>query len=143
MPKLLGAFQEFFREHSERWIEHFQYREAAPQLLLQAFCQRILNGGGRVEREYGLGRERVDLLLLWPQEGRRQKFVVECRLLRDGLETTLRKGLEQTAGYMDGCGAEAGHLVVFDRDPDKPWAEKIWRREEAAPDGRTITVWGM
>ena len=141
--KLLAAFQEFFREHSERWVEHFQYREAAPQLLLQAFCQRIVDGRGRVEREYGLGRERVDLLLLWPQEGRRQKFVVECRLLRDGLETTLRKGLEQTAGYMDGCGAEAGHLVVFDRDPDKPWAEKIWRREEAAPDGRTITVWGM
>ena len=143
VPKLLGAFQEFFREHSERWVEHFQYREAAPQLLLQAFCQRIVDGRGRVEREYGLGRERVDLLLLWPQAGRRQKFVVEYRLLRDGLETTLRKGLEQTAGYMDRCGAEAGHLVVFDRGSRKPWAEKIWRREEAAPDGRTITVWGM
>ena len=141
--KLLATFQEFFRTHSEHWIGRFQYREAGPQLLLQAFCQRIVNGGGRVEREYGLGRKRVDLLLLWPQGERWRKFVVECKLLRGSLETTLQKGLEQTAGYMDRCGAEAGHLVVFDRDPDKPWAEKIWRREEAAPDGRTITVWGV
>ena len=141
--KLLATFQEFFRAHSEHWIGRFQYREAGPQLLLQAFCQRIVNGGGRVEREYGLGRRRVDLLLLWPQEERWRKFVVECKPLRDGLETTLRKGLAQTAGYMDRCGAEAGHLVVFDRNPDKPWAEKIWRRAEAAPDGRSITVWGM
>ena len=28
LTKLLAAFQEFFREHSEHWIERFQYREA-------------------------------------------------------------------------------------------------------------------
>ena len=37
MPKLLTAFQQFFREHSEHWIERFDYKEAGPQLLLQAF----------------------------------------------------------------------------------------------------------
>ena len=41
-------------------------KEAGPQLLLQAFLQRIVNSGGRIEREYGLGRMRTDLLLLWP-----------------------------------------------------------------------------
>lgn len=30
MEKLLFAFQEFFREHSEHWIERFQYKEAGP-----------------------------------------------------------------------------------------------------------------
>ena len=25
------------REHSEHWVERFQYKEAGPQLLLQAF----------------------------------------------------------------------------------------------------------
>ena len=75
--------------------------------------QRIVNGGGRVEREYGLGRKRVDLLLLWPQGGRCGSSWWSASLLRDGLETTLRKGLAQTAGYMDRCGAEAGHLVVL------------------------------
>ncbi len=48
-------------------MERFTYREAGPQLLLQAFLQRIVNGGGRIEREYGLGRRRMDLLVFWPQ----------------------------------------------------------------------------
>ena len=64
--KLLEAFQTFFREHSEHWVERFEYREAGPQLLLQAFLHRIVNGGGRIEREYGLGRGRTDLLIVWP-----------------------------------------------------------------------------
>ena len=63
---LLAGFQEFFRQHSEHWVERFQYKEAGPQLLLQAFLQRTINGGGRIEREYGLGRMRTDLLVIWP-----------------------------------------------------------------------------
>ena len=43
--KLLEVFQEYFRENSEHWLKLFQYQEAGPQLL-QAFLQRVLNGGG-------------------------------------------------------------------------------------------------
>ena len=53
VEKLLAAFQAFYREHSEHWLGRFDYREAGPQLLLQAFLQRVVNGGGRIEREYG------------------------------------------------------------------------------------------
>ena len=139
--KLLGAFQEFFREHSEHWVERFEYREAGPQLLLQAFLQRLVNSGGRVEREYGLGRGRTDLLLLWPRDGDWEKFVVECKIQRRGRERTEREGLSQTAAYMDRCGAASGHLVIFDRDPARSWSEKIYRREGSADP--PITVWGM
>ncbi|MEZ5576659.1 MAG: hypothetical protein R3F44_13965 [Candidatus Competibacteraceae bacterium] len=66
LPKLLAAFQQFFREHADSWLERFDYKEAGPQLLLQAFLQRIVNGGGRIDREYGLGRKRTDLLVQWP-----------------------------------------------------------------------------
>ncbi|MBF0242568.1 MAG: ATP-binding protein, partial [Desulfamplus sp.] len=59
MKKLISAFQEFFRENSESWVERFQYKEAGPQLLMQAFLQRVINSGGRIEREYGLGRGRT------------------------------------------------------------------------------------
>ena len=140
--KLLAAFQAFFREHSEHWVQRFDYLEAGPQLLLQAFLQRVVNGGGRIEREYGLGRGRTDLLVLWPQGGRTRKFVVECKVLHKGLERTIRDGVEQTAGYMDRCGAEEGHLVLFDRTEGKPWAEKVFRREVPV-DGGGVTVWGM
>ena len=64
---LLAAFQTFFREHSEHWRQRFLYQEAWPQLLLQAFLQRVVNSGGRIEREYGLGRGRTDLLIVWPR----------------------------------------------------------------------------
>ncbi|MCI5223988.1 MAG: ATP-binding protein, partial [Candidatus Electrothrix sp. AR4] len=37
MLKLLTDFQQFFLEHSESWIERFDYKEAGPQLLMQAF----------------------------------------------------------------------------------------------------------
>jgi len=142
LPKLLAAFQEFFREHSEHWLERFEYREAGPQLLLQAFLQRIVNGGGRVEREYGLGNRRTDLLIVWPQDGQVHHFVIECKLLHKGLEATIRSGLEQTAAYMDRCGAECGHLVIFDRDEEKKWADRIFRRRESF-EGTEIEIWGM
>ena len=140
LDRLLSAFQMFFREHSEHWVERFQYKEAGPQLLLQAFLQRIVNSGGRIEREYGLGRGRTDLLVAWPERG---KYVVECKVLRKGLEHTVAEGLEQTAGYMDRCGAEAGHLVVFDRREGRSWADKVFRWERTSRSGVEIVVWGM
>ena len=156
--KLLGEFQVFFRGHSEHWVARFQYKEAGPQLLLQAFLHRIVNGGGRVEREYGLGRMRVDLLVVWPVRGGRdvdtgegeagrtpafvQRVVVECKVVRGSLARTIERGLEQTREYMDRCGAEEGHLVVFDRTPGRTWEEKVFRREETG-GGAPVTVWGM
>ena len=140
--RLLEDFQSYFREHSEHWIERFVYHEAGPQLLLHAFLQRVVNGGGRVEREYHLGRMRTDLLLVWPRGERREKFVIECKMRHGSRETTERKGLEQTAAYMDRCGAKAGHLVIFDRDGKRSWKEKTYRRETEVA-GAPITIWGM
>ena len=142
IDRLLAAFQAFFREHSEHWVARFDYQEAGPQLLLQAFLQRVVNSGGRIEREYGLGRGRTDLLILWPQGERTRKFMVECKVLHKGRDATIREGVEQTLGYLDRSAAEAGHLVIFDRREDRRWEDKVFRREESA-NGRTITVWGM
>ena len=44
------------REHSEHRLGRFDDQEAGPQLILPAWVHRIVNGGGRIEREYGLGR---------------------------------------------------------------------------------------
>ena len=151
MTKLLTAFAVFFREHSERWLGRFpDYPEAAPQLILQAYLQRVVNGGGRIEREYGLGRGRTDLLVLWPREAGQpsdlwERFVIECKVLRDsdrrGLERTVGEGVKQTLEYMARCGAEEGHLVVIDRRDGS-------RRgggggDGSRWDGRGVTVWTL
>ncbi|MCP4153492.1 MAG: ATP-binding protein [bacterium] len=142
MDKLLTAFQDYFRKNFESWVGGFSYAEAGPQLLLQAFLQRIVNGGGRVGREYGLGRKRTDLLIIWPHKKGIQETVIEMKLRYGKLETTIKKGLEQTRDYMDKCGTNEGYLLVFDRDAKKLWEEKIFKQNRHH-SGKDITVYGM
>ncbi|MDQ1353377.1 MAG: family ATPase [Acidobacteriota bacterium] len=155
MDKLLTAFQEFFRKHFESWVDGFDYAEAGAQLLLQAFLQRIVNGGGRVEREYGLGRMRTDLLVIWPLNitknitsdhysrfERSQQAVVELKIRSGSLQATIKQGLEQVYMYMDKCGAAEGYLLVFNPAPKKPWKEKIFKKTGTFRDAE-INIYGM
>src|SRR3990172_3948382 len=138
MQKLLEAFTLFYREHSDIWLEKFSYKEAGPHLLLMAFLQRIINGGGKIHREYALGRRRVDLLIEWPAGN--QRMVIELKIKRG--EKTIAEGLEQTAAYMDSTQATEGHLVIFDRSKNTSWEDKIF--QQSHPVGNyTIAVWGM
>ena len=145
-------FATFYAEHAGHWLGQFEdYREAAPQLILQAYLQRIVNGGGRIEREYGLGRGRTDLLVLWPREPGQpsdlwERFVIECKVLRDtdrrSLEGTIERGVEQTLGYMERCRAEEGHLVLIDR---REHAGERARRgdEQRGRGGRRLFLWTL
>ena len=108
-----------------------------------------MRGRGRIEREYALGSAGTDLLIIWSDLRKRdasatRKHAVECKVLREGrgLEQTIRSGLEQTLRYMDRCGAESGHLVLFDRRVGKSWDERVFRKEELVR-GVTVTAWGM
>ena len=148
MEKLLLDFQQFFRENADSWIERFDYKESGPQLLLQAFLQRVVNGGGYIDREYGLGRARTDLLITKPLTedygAPRQRIVLELKIKRtQALETLIANGLRQTAEYMDKCGGvKEGHFILFNRTPDVSWDEKIWHRKETF-GAYEITVWSM
>ena len=147
MEKLLLDFQQFFRQNADSWIERFDYKESGPQLLLQAFLQRVVNGGGYIDREYGLGRGRTDLLITKPLTdgygGPCQHIVMELKIKRNSLERTLEDGLRQTAQYMDRCAPDAeGHFILFNRDKDVSWDEKLWHRKEQYGQ-YVITVWGM
>jgi hypothetical protein len=150
--RLLREFQRFFRENIESWGEGYDYKEAGFQLLLQAFLQRIVNGGGSIEREYALGRGRVDLLVRWryPQGAPReeqfeQRIVIELKVIRGkhrSPDRTLAEGLEQTARYADQAGASEAHLLICDERAAREWDEKIYERVCEA-GGREIGVWGV
>jgi hypothetical protein len=142
MDKLLTAFQDFFRMNFESWVDGFAYAEAGAQLLLQSFLQRIVNGGGRVEREYGVGRQRTDLLVMWPYKEKIQRAVIELKLQYGNLKTTIDKGIEQTWEYMDRCGAVEGYLLVINRMKKKSWKDKIFKQEKFYK-GVKIRVYGM
>ncbi|MBT8420882.1 MAG: ATP-binding protein, partial [Gammaproteobacteria bacterium] len=97
---------------------------------------------------YGLGRKRTDLLVQWPLDktqgfhGPMQRVVIELKIQHQSLEATLSKGLVQTTDYMDRVGAEEGYLVIFNRNSDTLWEERIFVREELYEKYR-IGVWGM
>jgi hypothetical protein len=93
---------------------------------LQAFLQRILNGGGSIQREYGLGRGRTDLLILWqPPTVALQRIVIETKVRRGARKKTITQGVGQTWGYMERANAQEGHLILFDRT-QRAWSEKIF-----------------
>ena len=122
---LLKDFQNFWCENSEIWIERYktnfyQYDEAAPHLVIQAFLQRVVNGGGDISREMALGKMRSDICVEW--QG--QKYPIELKILRN--DKTIPEGLEQLSKYMSRCGADEGWLVVFDRDMSKNWDDKLY-----------------
>ncbi|GHU95025.1 hypothetical protein FACS1894156_4010 [Bacteroidia bacterium] len=133
---LLRDFQDFWRENSEIWEERFQYKEAAPHLILMAFLQRVINGGGHLIREMAAGKKRLDLCI----DYKANKYPLELKVYRK--ESTYDEGIVQLARYMDTLGSAEGWLLVFDRRPDRTWGEKIFTRTETTPDGKMITIVG-
>jgi hypothetical protein len=136
MDFLMSDFQQFWRENSEIWDDRFQYREAAPHLVLMAFLQRVINGGGQIIREAAIGKRRLDLCVVYEN----QKYPVELKLLR--YKNTLQEGLKQTAEYADNYGSTEGWLCIFDRDSAKSWDEKIYMKHEIVGN-KKITVVGL
>jgi hypothetical protein len=135
MNLMLQDFQQFWRENSNIWQERFQYKEAAPHLILQAFLQRVFNGGGDVQREMATGTDRLDLCIAY----KGKKYPIELKINRG--KQSIEKGIEQTLGYMDTLGCAEGWLVVFDRDREKSWDEKIYQKTEKQNE-KTVYIFG-
>ncbi|MET8780045.1 ATP-binding protein [Nocardia sp. NPDC004654] len=145
-PRLLTEFAAFWKLNGEVLAAQQGYHEAAAQLVLIAFLHRIVNGGGYIDREYGVGRGRIDLLLRQPYtdaDDRRawQLEAMELKVWRDREPDPLTTGLAQLDGYLDRFVLSTGVLVIFDR---RPRAEPIDQRtvfsEATTPAGRTVTV---
>jgi hypothetical protein len=146
---LLGAFADFWREHGEVLVGKLAYHEVAPQLVLMAFLQRVVNGGGFIDREYGVGRGRIDLLIRWPcvagGQRRWQREAIEIKLWRDKRPDPRDEGLAQLDAYLDRLGLDHGWLVLFDRRASLPAGtppalERIGFEQAVTPAGRGVTI---
>ncbi len=144
MQMLLLAFTQFFRENADVLISNTSaetaktvYKESFPHLLLMAFLQRVINGGGTIRREYAIGTKRVDLYIEWKKK---YTYILELKIKRG--EDTLRQGLEQLAKYIDLCKPHEAHLLIFDNDRNRPWDQKI-SNEIISHDSKEIHVWTL
>lgn len=143
MQALLREFQLFWRERSEIWEVKTDYPEAFPHLLVMALLQRVVNGGGRIEREYAAGRGRVDLAVFY--EG--ACSIIEIKVVSTrGREATVEQGLTQIERYRALIDPAApAFLVVFDRTPagrERPWEERLSWETRTTPDGAVTVVGG-
>ena len=120
MDALLKDFQVFWRENEALWRKNHNYQEAAPHIILQAFLQRVVNGGGRIVREMAAGTGRTDLCV----EYHGRKYPIELKIRRDG--STYARGVEQTAAYMEQLGCTEGWLVIFGQEKGTPWEDMLF-----------------
>ena len=122
MNKILAAFQEFYRENADMWLNRFEFKESAHHLLMMAFLQRIVNSGGEITREMAVGNGRVDLLVSFNT----QRFAMELKINRG--DQSIEKAKQQLWNYLDRLGLDEGYLVIFD-PTEGNWDDKIYSRE--------------
>ena len=103
--------------------------------MLMAFLQRVINGGGRIEREYGLGRGALDLMIEWKND----RHAIEVKLRRD--TETEEEALEQVSRYLDHLGLAEGWMVFFDLRKEPTWQEKLYQRNVDV-EGKLIRIVG-
>ncbi len=143
---LLSEFAAFWVEQGDALTRTMTYREADAQLVLMAYLQRVVNGGGSVTREFAIASRRIDLLLAWPytdSTGKRQlqREAIELKVWRDERKDPLPEGLVQLEKYLDKVGLEEGALVLFDRRAAAPPLETRTREETATTArGRRVRV---
>ena len=83
--RLLEDFVGFWREHAESFLKRQPYSEAAAQLVCMANLQRVVNGGGYIDREYAVGSGRIDLCIRWTMpDGTMQRLALELKVWRRG-----------------------------------------------------------
>jgi hypothetical protein len=137
MEYLMRDFQQFWHANSDIWLKRCDdYPEAAPHLVMMAFLQRVVNGGGQIIREMASGTGRLDLCLIYEN----RKYPIELKI-RYG-DKYMEEGIEQTVRYMDLHCCTEGWLVAFDRRPAVKWEDKLYFRKETV-DGKTVTVVGV
>jgi hypothetical protein len=130
---LLDAFVAFWLRHGEALLGSSPYSEAAPHLVLMAFLHRVVNGGGRVEREYAIGSGRLDLCV----EHHGDRLGVEIKTWRDSDKTRdpTTEGLVHLDAYLTRLSLQRGWLVVFDQRRTASALPERLRRERALTGG--------
>ena len=138
---LLSAFADFWREQGAALAPKMPYHEVAAQLVLSAWLQRVVNGGGFIDREFGVGMRRIDVLVRWPlPDGTWQREALELKMRRDGEADPTPVGLRQLESYLGSLSLDHGWLVVFDRRKDAPDVAARTRMEDATTPTRSIPV---
>ena len=144
--KVLMDFAEFWDANGEILAAKEGYHETAAQLIFMAYLQRVVNGGGFVDREFGAGAGRIDVLIRKPYataDGKpaMQKEAVELKVRRAKDGDPLAEGLQQLDDYLDRHHLDTGYMVIFDRRPEEVRGHHLGKISDvSSPAGRAVTL---
>ncbi len=125
------------RQHGEPLLSSTSYHEVAPYIVLMAFLHRVVNGGGTLDREYAIGRDRMDLCLIYGSV----ILGIELKVWRDKKRDPQEEGIEQLESYLARLGLNEGWLFVFDRRKNAaPIEERLSTEIVTTENQRFVTV---
>jgi len=153
VDNLLTLFKDYWYTNMAIWGKDMPgYQEACAQLVMMAFLQRLINGGGEITREYGIGRQRMDLyikryyheIVNKRKKLRIQKIVIELKTINDdqNYERIKKEAVEQTAGYAKQIGVAEAEIIIFNRGEEQRWTA-IEENEQTEFDGIRLQIWKM
>lgn len=143
---ILKEFAAWWAENGEFMLSSGYYNEAAAQLVFMAWLQRVVNGGGIIDREYGVGRGRIDVLVRWPLPNAQttrdwQREAFELKVWAEAKPDPLTQGLLQIEQYLERLSLTHGTLVIFDRRKDaSPVAIRTQISETKTPKGYVVRL---
>jgi len=111
LERLKENFLAFWLRHRDMMRDRIGYPESVAHFGLMTYLDRVVNGGGRVDREFAVGRGRLDLLLIHGDT----RLPIEVKVQRDHDGDPVPEGLRQLDRYCNGLRLTYGWLVVFDQ----------------------------
>ena len=166
--QFLLNFQAFWLKDGEVMMRSAPYHEAAPHLVLMAYLQRVINGGGgssalsshascaaeRAHTDVRTGVAEAGCVGRIEREysagsGRLdllliygdQRMAIEVKVWHDKQADPLIDGLEQIERYLNRLSLEEGFLVLFDRRSTAPeWAERMSAADVHTAQGKAVLV---
>ena len=103
-----------------------------------AFLQRVINGGGRIEREMATGNGRTDLIIFW----KTQVITIEIKMHHDARYEP--QGIQQLARYLDRLCQKTAYMVFLEKKSamELSWEDRICR-EVHIVDNKEINMYAM
>lgn len=133
--RLRENFIAFWARHRDMMKDRIKYPEAVAHFGLMTYLDRVANGGGRVDREFAVGRGRLDLLLVHGD----LRLPIEVKVHRDDGGDPTAEGIDQLDRYCAGLRLDTGWLVVFDQRSTAT-GKRLEHEEVVTSGGRRLTV---
>jgi hypothetical protein len=124
-------------------------REAHPHVLFFSHLQRVVNGGGRVQRETAAGRGFVDIVVekvraggSWARPETQQRAAIEVKRYDQGdMDQMVSAAVEQVIAYGLRAHATEHHvLVFFQQQQQDPWTQS-YHSVVTGENGTAVQVW--